>query len=294
MTRRATSTTTAHASAPTASSQSTSSAEGSPARTSRRRGSARASTTGRRAGSGESTCESFASYDRASSSWRTSPADSGDGSPEFSGTWPRSGSMRSGRLWPPTSPARRTGGCELSCWPTPTASTYGSNSGGAKPGPKRPSLDSLAKLWPTPLAAGHSNTAKGSSEAHHSGTSLMDAVHELWHTPRATDAKGTGSMGYASFAQPSLSDDMYSHHHVTRARGPDGMVLNPEFVEMLMGFPAAWSRSNAAPDSMPSATPLCRSKPCSPSIAWRRELLLDCARAGVSADRVREILELAA
>ena len=44
-------------------------------------------------------------------------------------------------------------------------------------------------------------------------------------------------------------------------------VLNPQFVEMLMGFPAGWT------DCMPLATPSCPSKPLEPSASSPR----DCA-----------------
>lgn len=48
--------------------------------------------------SGQTSCELFAHYDQDSSSWRTSQ-DSSSSSDSFSGTWPRSGSMRSGQCF---------------------------------------------------------------------------------------------------------------------------------------------------------------------------------------------------
>src|SRR5882724_12133256 len=55
---------------------------------------------------GQNTPDLFASYDRATSSWRTSQACLVSGWEPFSETWPRSGMMRSGRLFrlPPLAP----------------------------------------------------------------------------------------------------------------------------------------------------------------------------------------------
>lgn len=60
-------------------------------------------------------------------------------------TLPRSGSMWSGYVYERATSERRTEETEYSCWPTPTAVTYGSNHGGAagRTGPIRKSLTGL-------------------------------------------------------------------------------------------------------------------------------------------------------
>jgi hypothetical protein len=150
--------------------------------------------------------ESYARYDRDSSSWKMCPDLFGCTLPASWETWPNSGSMRSGECWERTMLARRTEGSGSgSLLPTPTASTYGSNSGGEKPGPKRYSLESMARrgLWPTPTAN--------------------------------EDAAGTpgGKM------QPMLGN-----HPEVRGTTPEEWsrgTLNPLWVEWLMGWPIGWT-----------------------------------------------------
>src|SRR6185369_12450228 len=151
-------------------------------------------------GSGPSSLGSFAFYDRASSSWRTSqPSLLGDLT-EFSGTWPLSGSMRNGMCSERLTSARPISVHAYSSLPTPTASTSGYNRGGGmgRVGPIRPSLRMMARtgMWPTPTASENANrTTK----------------------PRPSETDGRG-------------------HGATLA-GAVGGQLNPTWVEWLMGFP---------------------------------------------------------
>lgn len=75
--------------------------------------------------SGTSMRESWASFDRATWSWRTSQLSLLEGSTLFSEAWPPSGTMRNGRLYPraPWVPHMCDDDCSL--WPTPTASMDG-------------------------------------------------------------------------------------------------------------------------------------------------------------------------
>jgi len=78
---------------------------------------------------GLSTSESLAYYDQNTSSWKTSQLSLDGESTEFSGTWPRSGMVRSGKLF-----MRPTLGClivenESALLPTPTRS-FGVNARG--------------------------------------------------------------------------------------------------------------------------------------------------------------------
>jgi hypothetical protein len=111
--------------------------------------------TDRDLGSGPSTRGSFAFFDRASSSWKTSQRSLLGGWTAFSETLPRAGTMRSGRLFERRMSERPTDETDSSCWPTPTASEYGSCVGGSmgRDGqPVRPSLHTMARQWPTPQA----------------------------------------------------------------------------------------------------------------------------------------------
>jgi hypothetical protein len=70
---------------------------------------------------GASLPESLASYDPATSSWRTSQACLTGEWAEFSGTWPDSGTMRNGQCYPLASLAPHIHGSACSYWPTPRA-----------------------------------------------------------------------------------------------------------------------------------------------------------------------------
>ena len=154
-------------------------------------------------------------------------------------------------------------------FPTPTAARYGSSNNGQPHDGRReeyatkgkPSLDALAGKWPTAVvtdaeSAGRHTTATG---VMHPGTSLTDALRQ-WSTrlDRETWQGGGATLPAA-------------------ARRP---VLNPRFVEALMGFPRGWldltpklasakPRKSAAPGKRSAASTSKRSRrsgtPSSPS-----------------------------
>lgn len=70
---------------------------------------------------GLSTRESFASYDRELSSWKTLQRCVLAGSELYSGTWPHSGMIRSGRAYELPTLEHRIVGSGCSSWPTPTS-----------------------------------------------------------------------------------------------------------------------------------------------------------------------------
>ena len=76
-------------------------------------------------GSGENLPVSLANYDRATRSWKTWQLSLTTEWEPFSGTWPTSGTMRSGQLYPRAPWVRHTCDSECSQWPTPTASMDG-------------------------------------------------------------------------------------------------------------------------------------------------------------------------
>jgi hypothetical protein len=190
--------------------------------------------------SGSSTPESLARYDLATSSWRTSPRSSTEGSIAFSGRWPKSGTMRSGTAFPRPKSAPRISatdsfsspGTPSNLLPTPSASSYGSNKGGAagRTGPERLSLESMARrdMWPTPTASLGSNGGAITREKAREGGTLIEAVsaRTLWPTPTV---KGNHNRaGASSKAGDGLETAV-------------GGSLNAEFCEWLMGYPIGWS-----------------------------------------------------
>jgi len=163
------------------------------------------------------------------------------------------------------------GMARLLTWPTPRAED--SESTGAH-GARIDTLTAATRVtgnWPTPTAgdadaSGNRNLA-GSKE--HAGTSLTDAVlggqrprgpldpassstdgsrpaSSLWPTPASESADGgtkglDGGAGARSMLPPSFGKGW-------RAK------LNPDWVSVLMGFPADWLHGIDVPVSKPSAT----------------------------------------
>jgi hypothetical protein len=182
-----------------------SSVEDSPARTSALLVTAQGS-LGRAAASGASTTASSAKSGRRGSSSKTSAPFALEDWTECSGNSLRSGMTRSGTAYPLPPLARLTGEIESGLLPTPSASSYGSNRGGAagRVGPVRHSLQSMAKhgLWPTPTSRDWKDGSAASCRNVPVNCLLGRAVHQGSHAP--------GS-------------------------------LNPAFVEWLMGFPLGWT-----------------------------------------------------
>jgi hypothetical protein len=242
-------------------------------------------------GSGGSTRESFASYDPATCSWRTSQLSLDGGSEQFSETFPRAGTMRNGRCSRRRTWVPRTYGRGSFSLPTPSATEYGSNQSPSTGATVRPSLPMMARhnLWPTPQA--HDAT-KGYAErvgrygTKHGARNLNDEVQK-WPTPQARDWKGPSGISLKgtendlpnavrSYPTPTSNDHKGAGYQKGKngarfftlpgaAREADGMAydtsssgqLNPTWVEWLMGFPLGWT------DLEPLATPSSHNAPSS-------------------------------
>ena len=153
---------------------------------------------------GGSFTESLASYDRRSSSWKTSQISFISELNQYSDRWPTSGMMRSGTLYPrqtsaPATSAKESGSWQ---WATPTAQCWKVatlveilKSRGRQIG-----LHDQVKTWPTPTVCGNHNR-KGASKT--SGDGLATSV-------KMVDPARSGS-------------------------------LNPNWVEWLMGYPTGFT-----------------------------------------------------
>lgn len=106
----------------------TSSAAAFPVRTSAKQESAPA-LTANAADYGRNTLGSFAKFDPASSSWKTSQPCLVEGSAGFSVTWPRSGMMRNGIALELTPLVRHSTANVSGYWHTPTTRDYKGQSG---------------------------------------------------------------------------------------------------------------------------------------------------------------------
>lgn len=220
---------------------STSSAAGSPARTSARPVLVLDSTAPA-LGSGGSTSGSSANSSRASSSSRTSPPSSPEGWTLLSPGSPMRVSRWRGSTSGPPMSAPLTGdrGCSSSPWPTATASDGRGGPGHATAGGVN-LRTAVAMDWPTPTVKGNHNR-KGLSPT--SGDGLSTAVKDEWATPLARDWKSSSPATTKTNSRP-LSEQV---GEVTP--GP----LNPAWVEMLMGFPVGWTHVGPLVEADPSTT----------------------------------------
>jgi hypothetical protein len=131
----------------------------------------------------------------------------------------------------------------VTMFPTPSASSYGTNQGGAagRVGPVRPSLETMARhdLWPTPMA----RDWKGRTNDRRNSEGLPDAV---WRTPMASNAEHSGRV----LVKPGQTLSLDQQVNATEASPGQ---LNPTWVEWLMGFPLGWTASE--PSETPSSPP---------------------------------------
>lgn len=249
--------------------------------------------------SGSRCLESFATFDRATSSWKTSQLSLFADLKPSSLVLPRSGSMRSGRLFerptsaPPTAESDSSSspsidgahwrtasstdwkGVSAKSWrdrkpgegdatprladqvdalkgafaknmyPTPTAQDFGSSQNGINadhPSGGTPSLSTWARdQWPTPTGADGGNSSRGGDRIEEK---LLGGMARDWPTPRAND----GTSGSDATANHEGSPNLVAVSLQVQPMPPAGentsvdrRVLNPQFVEALMGLPIGWT-----------------------------------------------------
>ena len=135
-------------------------------------------------------------------------------------------------------------------WPTPTATPYGSNKGGAsgRMGKERLSLETMARknLWPTPRTTDGTGGAMSRERALRTDPGKIQlremARHNLWPTPRASEYKDCGPVG--SKSQVHMEKRDYLCAKVKEESKPTGM-LSPMWVEWLMGYPTGHTELSA-------------------------------------------------
>ena len=161
--------------------------------------------------------------------------------------------------------------------PTPSASPYGTNQGGAagRVGPVRPSLQTMARkmMWPTPnVPSGGRRVSKDAEirltgqtpTAYHRGKKQQVGLEQAvawWPTPRSTDGTHGGRVtprksreggnlieavsNRTTWATPSVCGN-YNRKGASPKSG-DGLAtqaggaLNPTWVEWLMGWPIGFT-----------------------------------------------------
>ncbi len=233
-------------------------------------GSGRGATTS--GGSGRGSLGSFGTYPPGSSSLRTSPGlfPEEDSSPS-SVTWPRSGSMRSGRLFVRPRLGLRTSGSGCSSWPTATVTSGAQTAENPTPGQTGgTTLDGRRRTRPARRTGKHGEP--GAGERH-------PTILSTWATPTARDHKdgacdieknpvngllgrqvltatgpGCRSGSGRRWATPKANEMPTG----VNAQGGESLTtqvgnkrrLNPNFVDWLMGWPPGWTDANGAPRSL--------------------------------------------
>jgi hypothetical protein len=220
---------------------STSSPAGSPAKTLATPAGAQDS-KGRARVFGQSTPVSLASFDRDTSSWRTSQLSLLGGSEPFSATWPRSGMTRSGTAFQLQPLAPLTGGTAFGSWPTPH--------GICQPGPRQPGPSgnelgravNHAETWGTPTSRDWKDVGD-MTNVPTNGLLGRQVLERTWPTPKASDSRrdpGQASRwGPGNSQRSNLKDAL--RYRQAEAGQPTTGSLNPTWVEWLMGFPLGWT-----------------------------------------------------
>lgn len=220
-------------------------------------------------GYGPTSGAGFGTYDPVSSSWRTFPDLFGMAYPLSLETWPKRGSLRSGvvsarRMW-----ERPTAESVCSSWPTPV-----SNDAKKSEIDQHKSLTSSVQKWPTPTTNDSKNDNPPSQAERNTPPRSVAAC--MWPSPRAEDSEATGahrgvpdtltsatrqwqtpatdsfrSRGGERKDEMGLDQQARSFRRDQQTgrggpRTPAPVVLNPRFVEALMGLP----------DGMTGSTPL--------------------------------------
>jgi hypothetical protein len=207
-------------------------------------------------GSGRISPDSFAYYDRATRCWKTSQASLpltedtrlGRSSP----TWPTTGTMRNGTVYPqpPLVPrTSATGSSSSPSYPTPRSTDADRGGRGDLLQSVRGNPNTHYKLWRTPTAV-HS---RGSSGGRNRRGDLRDMARR-WPTPTHCDWKGSGPTVIRKDGKDRRQDRLdYAAEQADSSTPPSAASgsLNPTWVEWLMGFPIGWTvlKVSATPSS---------------------------------------------
>jgi hypothetical protein len=156
------------------------------------------------------------SYDQSTSSWRTSQRCLTGEWEEYSETWPQSGMTQSGTAYPLLPLVRRISADESSLWHTPTATD----------------------AW-----AGSLEPRKCKGWEKGRGWTLGQQVRfRTWPTPTARDWKD-GRKPYERKKNGEATQDTLGRVLAASGETANGL-LNPTWVEWLMGFPIEWTALN--------------------------------------------------
>jgi len=200
---------------------------------------------------GVNTRESFANYDPAMSSWKTSQLCLDGEWSEFSETWPRAGMTRNGKAYELPRLAPRTDESESGLLPTPEASntkavhlrtkgrtprtylptpraTYGEHPGMTD----RNHLTGAIRMWPTPASRDY-RSEQCSPEYQETRDQETRGKPLSWEVKFATPKSSASGPDYARVNRKGNGGDVLATQIVRQ--------LAPNFVEWLMGYPKDWT-----------------------------------------------------
>lgn len=203
------------------------------------------------------------SYDRDSSSWKTSQLSLMEDWIEFSERWPSAGTMRDGYVYPQLNWARAISGIDGGYLPTPMSAQH---QGGTCPYKPRcspcctPNLEGMAAkgLLPTPTREDRGNCKHRRNGIPSCYPRCDPSIQEMAEmgmlpTPTARDWKDgsaqscanvpvNGLLGRAIHRLPTVTPSNAARRGENATGGPAleqvlGGPLSPQFVEQMMGYP---------------------------------------------------------
>lgn len=199
-------------------------------------------------GSGPRLPDAFATYDPSGSCWKTSQGSLFTQWETYSETWPRSGMTLNGKAYRQRPLVLLISDGESSLWPTPNAMDYvekrmmhaGGNLtlqgavGGVNP------VDAARHgMWPTPTCQDAQNNG-GPSQFERNSLPLNAAVKK-WPTPNARDGAGRSTPSPEHASRRWNEKQTRCLEDAVSLNGNPGGMLNPSWVEWLMGFPPGWT-----------------------------------------------------
>lgn len=201
---------------------------------------------------------SLARFDPSSRSWKTRQCSLLGDSTEFSGTWPRWGSMRDGEFLELMTLAPHIAESASGSWPTPRRTDADRGGRGDLLQAVRGNENSHFKLWQTPVADDAVDRKRGKVNSR--GELKLSAQVKAWPTPHgfSKDGKSNGPSGNelgravnqsltrdGLFTTPTADDT--GHRKTRYAQGGTalsaqvGGSLSPTWVEWLMGWCLGWT-----------------------------------------------------
>jgi len=160
--------------------------------------------------------------------------------PLSSEIWPKRGTLRNGTLFERRMSGRPIFGNGSSFWPTPTIDGNHNYKGAS-----RTSGDGLATValrWPTPTVQDARNL--GVPSQHERNTPPLNVLASVWQTPTAESSMlKSRPNGRYDLGLRGQAGSFHPDRGIVRDGPPTSqtVVLNPRFVERLMGFPDEWT-----------------------------------------------------